>query len=78
MVVPRQHGKDKEILEGAKCRVLMGVIGRIIARHNSGDCRLDEGVFKLFEIAKTVNRANSSAQLLRATSDLKDNIDRRF
>jgi hypothetical protein len=55
-----------EALADAKSRGLMQVIERIIARHNRGECRLDEETFKLFEVAKSIKWANNNAEFLVA------------
>ena len=63
-----------EVLESAKCRGLMQVIERIIVRHNRGECRLDEDVFKLFEIAKRIKWAKNSAEFLAAIECLNPHL----
>jgi hypothetical protein len=58
-------------MDWAKARGLMQVIERIIARHNRGECRLDEETFKLFEIAKRIKRARSDREFLEAVRQLE-------
>lgn len=62
---------DTEVLASAKCQGLMQVIERIIARHNRGECRLDEETFKLFEVAKSIKWANNNKEFLAAIDRLK-------
>lgn len=62
----RVRKSDVEVLESAKARGLMQVIERIIARHNRGECRLDNETIKLFEIAKSIKWANNNEEFLAA------------
>ena len=57
---------EYETLDEAKCRGLMQVIERIIARHDRGECRLDNETFHLFEVAKSIKWANNSSEFLSA------------
>ncbi len=70
---PRRKAQksDGEVLESAKARGLMQVIEHIIARHHRGECRLDEGTFKLCEIAKSIKWANNNEEFLLAIRRLQ-------
>jgi len=61
---------ESETLADAKCRGLMQVIERVIARHHRGECRLDEETFKLYEVAKSIKWAQNNAQFLAAIARL--------
>jgi hypothetical protein len=67
----RRVRSEAEVFESAKARGLMQVIERIIARHNRGECRLDEETFRLFEVAKSIKWANNNREFLEAIGRLE-------
>lgn len=62
---------EPEVLASAKCKGLMQVIGRIIDKHYLGESHLDQKTFKLYEIAKCINQAESNKDFLAAIDRLK-------
>ena len=59
-----------EVMESARAQALMQIIEHVVARHNRGECRLDEETLKLFEVAKSIKRAKSAGGFLKALDEL--------
>lgn len=53
-----------------KVRALMGLIQRLVARHERGLVVLDEPSFELVELAKRVRRARTHGELKDAIEEL--------
>lgn len=63
--------QDDVVTECEKRHGLMQVIEHIIGRHERGECHLDEETFKLFEIAKSINRAKTGSEFQLAIDNLE-------
>ncbi len=55
---------------GRKATALMIIIEKIISRHHQGHIRLDEETFKLFEVAKRINYADTEEEFQGAIANL--------
>ncbi len=63
---PIKDSNNSEIFAEKKARALMIVIEKIIALHNNGECNLDEEIFKLFKMAKSIKWAKNNKELVDA------------